>query len=446
MKSYASAKYNIYSYPKKLKSNPSSLLSRKNKNKRRSAQHKQYSIDSNCCVDFGDARQIIQAIQRLANLYNTTNSNSNNNKSSNSNSNSNTSNNKPMKYLVILNPYSGGGGPSSKTGAKHIYQTMLQPMLEEAGVEHDALVTQHGGHAQERMSDRRAAESTVSNNNSKEEEEVGMNGNGNGTKHDDQEQQNETTEEDTTNTSSCSISTDQETNDISTYDAIIAMGGDGILFELFQGIHSRSSDERTILSTMKFGIIPCGTYNGLVKSLLHWSNNNDAEYDVRESIFQICKGYTRPLDVVNCTVFPQDDKNSSSSSNSKSYLSFLSFAWGLIADCDYESEVLRWLGPVRSDIWAVYRGVLCRRRYHARFSYLPPNNDDTALSGKEVEMPTLGNKPLPSGWKSIEDDFLVFWVCNTSHAAYNMYTCPMSKMNDGLFHVLVVRCVFLFFD
>jgi len=42
------------------------------------------------------------------------------------------------------------------------------------------------------------------------------------------------------------------------------------------------------------------------------------------------------------------------------YVSFLSQAWGLIADVDYESEGLHWLGPLRSDAWAVWRGVLNR--------------------------------------------------------------------------------------
>ena len=55
-------------------------------------------------------------------------------------------------------------------------------------------------------------------------------------------------------------------------------------------------------------------------------------------------------------------------------------------------------------------------------------------------MPEQG-KPLPEGWESIEDEFRVFWVCNTSHASYDMFTCPMAKMNDGLFHMLVVRWV-----
>ena len=379
MSSYASSKLNIYSYPKK------------KKNGKRIANHKHYTLDSSCCEDFGDARAIIQAIQQLSKLYNVLPTTKN-------------CKNTPKKVLVILNPYSGGGGESSKTGAKHVYNKIVKPMLEEADVEHDALVTQRSGHANERM----MARSVDANNSKVKEEEEGS------------------------IIAVDPINTDSALKDISEYNAIIAMGGDGILFEIFQGIHARS-DCTQIMSTMKFGILGCGTYNGLVKSILHWSNKA-AEYNHMESMMHICKGGTFPLDVAKYQVFTKDTINIT---NNKSYLSFLSYAWGLIADCDFESECLRWLGHLRSDIWAVYRGILFRRQYRARFSYLPPSDD-----GKEKEvviMPTIG-EPLPEGWVTFDDeDFLVFWVCNTSHAAHNMLTCPVAKMNDGLFHVLIVR-------
>ena len=376
MESYASSKINIYCYPRSGKYN------------KREACQRHYTLDSRCCEDFSDARSIIQSIRQLSKLPSPPlNSNKSNNKS------------RPLKYLVILNPYSGGGGESSKTSAKNVYQNMVKRMLDEAGIEHDALVTRREGHARERMGDVRIK--------SKEGQLLKIDKNGE------------------TESAVDSTTTDSETNDITEYSAIIAMGGDGILFEIFQGIHARS-DSDTILSKMKFGIIPCGTFNGLSKSILHWSN---VQYDVMESIFHVCKGHTSTLDIATYTLLP--DTATATKSLPKSYLSFLSFAWGLIADCDHESECLRWLGAIRSDIWAVYRGLLCRRNYRARFSYLPPNSN-------KVVMPKLG-EPLPDGWVSFEDDFIVFWVCNTSHAAHNMFTCPVAKMNDGLFHVLIVR-------
>lgn len=39
----------------------------------------------------------------------------------------------------------------------------------------------------------------------------------------------------------------------------------------------------------------------------------------------------------------------------KPVYSFLSVAWSTIADIDLNSERLRWLGPIRFDLWGAYR-------------------------------------------------------------------------------------------
>jgi diacylglycerol kinase family enzyme len=57
-------------------------------------------------------------------------------------------------------------------------------------------------------------------------------------------------------------------NDISTYDAVIAMGGDGILSEILTGLRARN-DYDVLMNTFKFGIVGCGTSNGLAASLLY---------------------------------------------------------------------------------------------------------------------------------------------------------------------------------
>lgn len=223
----------------------------------------------------------------------------------------------------------------------------------------------------------------------------------------------------------------------------------------------------------------CGTFNGLVESLMYWSSSSEEGdggwgeserknrgSDHIETMMNICKGRIRTLDVALYHVFPSasttttvHDKNynGGSSNGSKSYLSFLSFAWGLIADCDYESECLRWLGHARSDVWAVWRGVLCRKKYSAKFSYLPTSSslssdeshqerDSSELTETLLQNMTNINdnermsSTLPSGWITFDDtEFLVFWVCNTTHAAHNIFTCPVAKMNDGLFHILIVK-------
>ena len=534
------ANINIYQYPKL----------NQNQKVKRTACHKQYILDPQCCMDFADVRMIIQAIQKLSQPRSSSSSSSSSKQQpsdgdavllpsappSAAPSSSTTSQSSPpspppppttnattttatstpnitppMKCLVILNPYSGGGGPNSTKGAIHVYTTIVKQMLLESMNigEFDTLVTQRAGHARERM--RR-----MIGGMGKKQQEMMDKAEGEEVKEVNEEEEEEEEEDD-----SFTLNTDTETKDISHYNAILAMGGDGILFEILQGIHARS-DEAAIFSSVKFAILPCGTYNGLATSILHWScasstsssnaaNDEDANgveeeknvkadpWDYVEVMFHVCKGYTSTLDIASYRVLRPADaeggdsnvlRDSSSSNNSSSisttiitndtatknlasanssiinspennvvsssYLSFLTYAWGLIADCDYESECLRWLGHVRSDIWALYRGILCRKRYRGRFSYLPPSSSSSSnsdgeetkstmegmrRSGQEeaVVLPKLG-EPLPKGWVTYDgDDFLVFWVCNTTHAAHNMHTCSVAKMNDGLFHVLIVR-------
>ena len=93
---------------------------------------------------------------------------------------------------------------------------------------------------------------------------------------------------------------------------------------------------------------------------------------------------------------------------------------------------------MRQDIWAVYRGILFPKRYRARFSYLPAKFEGNRKAEAVTLMPEF-EKPVDKEWVTIEDDFKLFWASNVSHAASNMYLCPMAKMDDGMFHILIVR-------
>lgn len=170
-----------------------------------------------------------------------------------------------------------------------------------------------------------------------------------------------------------------------------------------------------------FLLLICNTYS------------SQEAYGPLESIFQICKGATSLVDL------------SRYETPSKSYLGFLTFSYGIIADVDIESECLHFLGAVRNDIWAVWR-ILIMRKYACRFSYLntlpsPDSMGEGALSrmsDTDAHVPLLSEE-VPSSWNSIEGDFICFWACQVSHAAYNLHNSPGSALNDGLFRVLLIR-------
>ncbi len=109
----------------------------------------------------------------------------------------------------------------------------------------------------------------------------------------------------------------------------------------------------------------------------------------------------------------------------------------MIADIDIESERIRFLGVLRNDIWGAWR-VLNLRNYRAKFSYLPANMENVEVSMNKTYYPDI-NSDVPPTWKTIEDDFILFWASQVTHAAHNVLQSPGSKLQDGVFRVWIVR-------
>lgn len=137
--------------------------------------------------------------------------------------------------------------------------------------------------------------------------------------------------------------------------------------------------------------------------------------------FMVAKGNTVNMDL------------SRYETKSAHYLSFLTFSWAFIADVDIESEVLRWMGFLRNDVYAVWR-LINLRSYKAKLSYLKPG------AGTLTALPPL-SEPLPTdkGWTTMEAEFYLFWASQVTHAGEQLYNHPQCKPDDGLFHILLIR-------
>jgi hypothetical protein len=271
---------------------------------------------------------------------------------------------KEEKLLVMVNPFSG-----TKQGTA-IFNNIVVPLFEQAGIDYDFLMTTDSNHAFERMKEQ---------------------------------------------------AKDSKIPDLSEYDGVVAIGGDGLIHEMLQGIRTRS-DCNNILGKLRLGVIGSGTSNGLAKSLAHASKEQDSALDYA---FLVAKGSTVKMDL------------SEYETKSNSYLSFLTFSWSMIADIDIESEVIRFMGFLRMDLWGVWC-VLKLRKYRARFSYLPPSANGKSKS----KCPPL-SEPIPDdgNWVTCEDDFVLFWASQVTHAAEKTFNSPGSKLNDGLFEIFIVRYV-----
>ena len=204
------------------------------------------------------------------------------------------------RLLVIINPYAG------TKNAQMVANRSILPMLQQAGVEYEVLLTSYAGHARELVR--------------------------------------------------------QEASD--RWKGIVVISGDGLLYEVLNGLFDRE-DWREALECLSFGIVPAGSGNGLSRSLSYLQREKFhlGTQDLSAAI-NCARGSVRPMDLLYVET-PMNGR-----------LSFHSVFWGLVADIDIESEVLRWMGGIRFTIWALLK-VIKSRRYRARVSYIPCDPDFT---------------------------------------------------------------------
>ncbi|CAL4061199.1 unnamed protein product [Meganyctiphanes norvegica] len=108
------------------------------------------------------------------------------------------------KLLILINPNSGPGK------AEQIYNKQVAPVLGEAEIPHQVVVTKRANHAKDIV----------------------------------------------------------KSADLNKYAGIVIVSGDGLVYEVYNGLLRRSDWESAI--TIPLGIIPGGSGNGLARSIAHW--------------------------------------------------------------------------------------------------------------------------------------------------------------------------------
>lgn len=110
-----------------------------------------------------------------------------------------------------------------------------------------------------------------------------------------------------------------------------------------------------MMDSTALGFIPAGTANGLVKAVLNYAGE---EFSVENAAFVVAKGRVVRMDLTQIDAEYQSEK----------IYSFLSTFYGVLADCDINSEVLRCIGSARFTIWGIYR-IICLKTYLGSLFY-----------------------------------------------------------------------------
>lgn len=177
-----------------------------------------------------------------------------------------------------------------------------------------------------------------------------------------------------------------QTVDFKDLDGFCAVGGDGTMHEIINGMLSRRDK-----STVPLGQIPAGTGN----SFLYGFDCHTPE----DAVSRILTGTTRPVDVAQVSL------------GEKTLYAFNIIGWGMVTDVLVQSERLRWLGENRYTIASAIE-VLKGRRRPAKL----------IVDGKE---------------SSSRFNFVL--ACNTQYTGKGMRMAPYADVSDGLIDLVIVR-------
>ncbi|XP_006886421.1 PREDICTED: sphingosine kinase 1 [Elephantulus edwardii] len=278
----------------------------------------------------------------------------------------------PFRALVLLNPRSGKGK------AQQLFWSHVQPLLVQANVSFRLMLTERRNHARELV----------------------------------------------------------RTEDLSLWDVLVVMSGDGLMHEVVNGLMERPDWQTAIRKPLCS--LPAGSANALAASVNYYSGHEQVmnEELLTNCTLLLCHRLLSPMNLLSLHT-----------ASGLHLFSVLSLAWGFVADVDLESEKYRSLGTIRFTVGTFLR-LASLRIYQGRLAYLPARG---AISGMPTSPgpDTRGlastflaplDKPVPAHWTVVpEQEFVLVVVLLHSHLGSDMFAAPMGRCDTGVMHLFYVR-------
>ena len=249
------------------------------------------------------------------------------------------------RVLVLVNPFSGS------RGAVKTFHSSVDPFLRDAGIEFELFVTQRAGHARERL----------------------------------------------------------QHEDLDKWDALLFLSGDGLVYEVLNGLLAR--DDASVTIQKPIGIIPCGSGNTTIGSILYYSHE---EYSVLNAAFVFVKGMYGSTQTLDVGLFKQGAVTS--------YF-FIALNWGFTADLTIHSDFLRSFGEARFAVGALFM-LWNTHLYRADISYLPFDENNPIGSLDEV---------AESSWHRLEGPFANIFITLVPKLSRSVFIAPMHQFGSGQF-------------
>lgn len=177
------------------------------------------------------------------------------------------------------------------------------------------------------------------------------------------------------------------TTDFSSYDAIVASGGDGTLFEVLNGYYQNPSKDKPPI-----GLIPNGTGNAFIRELDLFKT------DWKKAIDIIAQNHQKAIDVGRLTT------------NKDSYYFLNIVGLGFISDIAQAAVPLKWMGN------AAYTVAILQKLIN--------------LKAKNMTLEVDG--------KRFERDAVFAEVANSSYTGTSFLIAPKAKIDDGLLDLILL--------
>ena len=174
--------------------------------------------------------------------------------------------------------------------------------------------------------------------------------------------------------------------DFTGYDGFCAIGGDGTMHEVINGMLKRDDGQK-----LPIGLVTGGTGNSFMHDLDCLDPENAAK--------RILTGRLRPIDIAKVDA------------DGETIYGFNIVGWGLPTDINYLAEKMRWLGEQRYNVASIIEVMKGKQRL--------------------AKLIIDGN--------TVVGDYGFILGCNTIHTGKGMKMAPLAQLNDGLIDLIIAR-------
>lgn len=208
------------------------------------------------------------------------------------------------------------------------------------------------------------------------------------------------------------------------FDYIVCASGDGIPYEIINGLYQRS-DHVNAFNKLVVTQLPCGSGNAMSVSCFGTVNPTIAT-------LHLLKGKIKQIDLMLC------QQPSYDSDTPKGRLSFLSQTFGVIAECDINTEFIRWMGPIRFDLGVAYN-VFQSKNYPCEIWVKYHIKNKSELTNHFIKFKEQNNNTIdsctteqePTNFKILnENDFKIKFPLNNNSDDINNNNNDNNDNND----------------